>query len=230
MNLERTERLDALVALLRARDSASMTELAQELGVSTRTVRRDVATLRHRGMDIEGERGRGGGIRFARYAPLPPLHLDESQAVGLWLAVQMARSTFGIPFSRGSQAGINKVMGALPATRRQQLRRMCRRIVVGSPASPRLRASAGEICATLLDAFERCFRDGTCLSFQYTDRHGATTQRRVEPHGIFVELLCGTSSPSTSTSRHSACSAWTGSRTRAPSDATSSLRWRWSSR
>ena len=44
-----------------------MAELADELSVSVRTVRRDVAALRARGMDIEGDRGRGGGVRFARF-------------------------------------------------------------------------------------------------------------------------------------------------------------------
>lgn len=186
--LERSERIDALVAALRARGTASMTELAQDLDVSVRTVRRDVAALRARGMDIEGERGRGGGVRFARFAPLPPIHLDEDQAVAMWLSVQMARRVAGLPFSRGGNAGINKVLAGLPSERRSQLRRLCARIVVGAPARDSLRASAGATCSTLLEAFERCFSQGLCLGFQYCDRKGNTTQRRVEPHGIFVEL------------------------------------------
>ncbi|TMA22216.1 MAG: WYL domain-containing protein, partial [Deltaproteobacteria bacterium] len=164
-----------LIAQLRARGSASMTELAEDLAVSVRTIRRDVAALRVRGMDIEGDRGRGGGVRFARFAPLPPLRLEEDEAVGPWLSVQLARRVAGMPFSRGGGAGINKVLAALPEARRRQLRDLCGRIVVGG-------------CPTLLDAFERCFREQVCLGFQYTDRVGATTQRRVEPHGIYVEV------------------------------------------
>lgn len=184
---QRGERLDALVAHLRGRGSASMGELAEELGVSVRTVRRDVAALRSRGMDIEGERGRGGGIRFARFAPLPPLRLEEEQAVGLWLSVQLARRVAGLPFSRAGGAGMDKVLAALPEPRRRQLRWLCERIVVGGAASPSLSASVGEVSPALLDAFERCFRERVCLGFQYTDRLGATTQRRIEPHGLYVE-------------------------------------------
>jgi len=165
-----------------------MGELAEALGVSVRTIRRDVAALRDRGMDIEGERGRGGGVRFARFAPLPPLRLEEDQAVGLWLSVQLARRVAGLPFSRAGRAGLDKVLAALPDARRCQLRRLSERIVVGGFASPTLRASAGEIAPSLLDAFERCFRERVCLGFQYSDRHGAVTQRRVEPHGIYVEI------------------------------------------
>lgn len=184
--LDRGDRLDALVALIRANDGIAMGQLATELGVSVRTVRRDVRLLRLRGMDIEGDRGRGGGIRFARFAPLPPLHLDAQQAVGLWLSVQIARRVSGLPFSRGSHAALGKVLAALPPERRHQLRQLSRRIVVGTGASEAMRESFGEIAPTLLDAFERCFREGVCLGFRYTDREGARTQRRVEPHGIFV--------------------------------------------
>ncbi len=184
--LDRAERLDGLVALIRAREGISMSELARELGVSPRTVRRDVRLLRARGMDIEGDRGRGGGIRFARYAPLPPLQLEAQQAVGLWLSVQIGRRVAGLPFSRGGQTAVNKVLAALPPERRHQLRQLCRRIVVGPNASAAMRESVGEMAPSLLEVFERCFREGVCLGFRYTDREGATTQRRVEPHGIFV--------------------------------------------
>jgi predicted DNA-binding transcriptional regulator YafY len=184
----RSDRHEALLAHLRARGTASMTELAAELGVSVRTLRRDVAALRLRGVDIQGDRGRGGGIRFARFAPLPPLRLDEAEAVGLWLSVQLSRRVAGLPFSSAGGGGISKVLAALPEARRQQLRRLCDRIIVGPGASDSVRGSAGPVAPTLLDAFERCFREQVCLGFQYTDRVGATTQRRVEPHGIYVEL------------------------------------------
>jgi predicted DNA-binding transcriptional regulator YafY len=185
-DLERGDRLDGLIAAIRAREGVSMAELAEELRVSVRTIRRDVALLRARGIDIEGDRGRGGGIRFARFAPLPPLQLEAQQAVGLWLSVQIARRVAGLPFSRGSAVAMNKVLASLPAERRIQLRQLCRRIIVGMGASERVRETFGEITPTLLDAFERCFREGVCMSFRYTDRLGVTTHRRIEPHGIFV--------------------------------------------
>jgi len=184
--LARGDRLDALVAAIRAREGISMADLAEELEVSVRTIRRDVALLRTRGMDIEGDRGRGGGIRFARHAPLPALHLDPQQAVGLWLSVQIARRVSGLPFNRGNTAAMNKVLASLPPERRAQLRQLCQRIVIGRRASTAMRESVGEMTPSLLDAFERCFREGVCMAFRYTDRHGARSQRRVEPHGIFI--------------------------------------------
>ncbi|MDG2304232.1 MAG: hypothetical protein P8R42_06170 [Candidatus Binatia bacterium] len=122
-------------------------------------------------MDIDNERG-GGGVRFARLAPLPPLRLEESQVVGLWLSVQLARRATGLPFSEDSGAALNKVLAALSDARRQKLRQLYGRILVGRPAGPRLRASAEEICPTLLEAFERCFSLETCLNFTYERPRG----------------------------------------------------------
>ena len=60
MPIDRSSRLEDLIAALRATNETSIAHLAEELGVSKRTIRRDIATLRLRGMDIEGDRGRGG--------------------------------------------------------------------------------------------------------------------------------------------------------------------------
>lgn len=185
--MKRDDRWETLVAFLRGRRHATMREAAAELGVSVRTVRRDVAALRRRGLDIDADRGRGGGMRFARFAPLPPLLLAEGEAVALWLAAQVARRVAGLPFSREAHAAYHKILAALPEARRPALRRLAERIVVGRPASPQLRASAGEASPALLEVFERCFREGVCLGFEYRDRKGVTTHRRVEPHGLLVE-------------------------------------------
>lgn len=186
--MNRADRLEAVVTHLRARQHTTVGDLARELGVSARTIRRDVADLRRKGMEIEGDRGVGGGIRFSRYAPLPPLRLDEGQAVGLWLSVQIARRVAGLPFSRGTSTGLHTVLSALPCARRSQLRRLYERIRIGTPASTPVARSAGDICPTLLDTFERSFSNETCLSFQYSDRFGAVSQRRVAPHGILVKV------------------------------------------
>ncbi len=181
-------RREELVACLRSRRHATMSEVATELGVSVRTVRRDIAVLRRRGLDIEGERGRGGGVRFARFAPLPPLRLEEGEAVALWLSAQLAQRAAGLPFSREANGAFQKILAALPEARRPTLRRLAERILVGRPASASLRASAGDPTRALLEVFERCFREGLCLGFRYRDRHGAVSQRRVEPHGLYVEV------------------------------------------
>ncbi len=83
---------------------------------------------------------------------------------------------------------MNKVLAALPEARRRNLRRLAQRIFVGEQASASVRASMGETVPALLDIFERCFSDEVCLGFDYRDRRGNRTRRRIEPHGIYVDM------------------------------------------
>ena len=112
----------------------------------------------------------------------------RAEAVGLWLSVQLARRAAGVPFSRSGQTGLSKVLSALPESRRRGLRRFSKRIFVGTSASANVRASMGETVPTLIETFERCFSEGVALGFDYRDRKGAHSRRRVEPHGVYVEL------------------------------------------
>jgi predicted DNA-binding transcriptional regulator YafY len=185
---KRDQRTERLLALLRARgDGVTVPELAQELGVSERTVFRDIATLRERGVEVEGEPGRGGGVRAAARGPLPPIRLALDEGVSLWLALGLAQATAGLPFARGARAAMDKVLAALPPDRRRSLKRLCERVVVAGPASERVAQSAGDVSPSVLDATERAFFGRSGLAFAYVDRAGQRTQRRVEPHGLLVQ-------------------------------------------
>jgi predicted DNA-binding transcriptional regulator YafY len=186
MPIDRSSRLEDLNAALRATDETTIAQLAEELGVSQRTIRRDIATLRLRGMDIDGDRGRGGGVRLSRAAPLPPVQLSGREAIGIWLSVQITQAAGGLPYSASTQTGLNKLISVLPPSRRAGLRRLADRIVVGPAASPERIDSLGKTSGALLPTFEQCFNDGLCLGFRYRDARGKTTQRRVEPHGMYV--------------------------------------------
>jgi len=78
-------------------------------------------------------------------------------------------------------------MASLPRERARELRALCRRVIVGPPASERVRAGAGSAPAELLRLFEEAFAGGRGLAFQYADRQGRSTIRRVEPHGLLVQ-------------------------------------------
>jgi predicted DNA-binding transcriptional regulator YafY len=186
MPIDRSSRLEALIAALRAAGETSIAHFAEELGGSKRTIRRDITTLRLRGMDIEGDRGRGGGVRLSRFTPLPPVRLGEQEAIGIWLSVQITQAAGGFPYSSSTRTGLNKLISVLPDSRRAGLRRLSDRIVVGPAASSGQIESLGKTSGALLATFERCFSDGFCLGFRYRDARGKTTQRRVEPHGMYV--------------------------------------------
>ena len=82
-----SERLERLLGLLASREHATGPALAAELGISLRTLRRDMARLTARGVPIEAERGRGGGVRVPARVGLGRLQLDHREALDLLLAL-----------------------------------------------------------------------------------------------------------------------------------------------
>jgi predicted DNA-binding transcriptional regulator YafY len=173
--------------LLRGREATTVSDLARELGVHRRTLLRDLATLRERGMPITGEAGPGGGIRLEGDRGLAAVHLSLTEIVAIWLAARLSRGASDLPWGEAANSGMAKLLGSLPMAKARALRALCRRVIVGQPASAAIRASAGPTPPELLRLFEEAFSIGVGLGFQYMDREGRKTNRRVEPHGLLVE-------------------------------------------
>lgn len=176
-----------LADLLRGREATTVDELAGELGVSRRTLLRDLASLRERGMPISGEAGPGGGVRLEGDRGLAAVHLSLSEVVAIWLGARLSQAASDLPWGEAANSAMAKLLGSLPAAKARMLRALCRRVVVGQPASATIRAGAGATPPELLRLFEEAFSTGVGLGFHYTDREGRKTVRRVEPHGLLAE-------------------------------------------
>lgn len=193
--MKRIDRVTSLQALLRARESATARQLAAELGVSERTVLRDLAALRDQGLPLEAQSGRGGGFRLDRDRGLVAVHFALGEVIALWLAATLSAAAAPSPWSHAARRALDKVLASLPRERARALRALVKRVVVGRPASARIYAELGSPSGDLLAAVERCFAEGLCLDFDYVDRRGSPSTRSVEPHGLLVEtrawyLLC----------------------------------------
>jgi predicted DNA-binding transcriptional regulator YafY len=139
--LETSVRLLRLLALLQSRRDWSGAELADRLGVTTRTVRSDVERLRTLGYQVDSHRGTGGGYRLGAGSALPPLLLDDDEAVAVAVGLQAAAS--------GSVTGIEDTsLRALTKLGRRCRRgcgtgstccgrRRCPRPAAGRPWTPR---------------------------------------------------------------------------------------------
>lgn len=185
--MSRADRLLTLLELLRGRDALTIAEIAAELDVSPRSVHRDLALLRARGLPISGESGPGGGVRYERDRGVAAVHLGDDEVVALWLSAHLGRVATELPWGRAARHAMEKLFASVPRERSRALRALCRRVVVGNAASPRVRQDAREPPAELLGIFERAFTAGVCLGFAYRDREGKESLRRVEPHGLLVE-------------------------------------------
>lgn len=185
--MARTDRVLELLTRLRGREATTVGALAGELGVSRRTVLRDLATLRARGEPITGEAGPGGGIRLEAERGVTAVHLAPGEVVSLWLAARLSRAASDLPWDAAAERGLAKLRASLPRERSRELRALCRRVVVGPPASEQVRSGAGRAPPELLGLFEEAFGRGEGLAFRYADRQGRRTARRVEPHGLLVQ-------------------------------------------
>ena len=185
--MTRADRIMDLLELLRASDPRTVRSIADELGVSRRTILRDLATLRGRGWPIRADSGPGGGVYLDRARGVTAVHLSVDEIAALWLAARLSASMSSLPWNRSARSGLDKIFASMPPERQRALRQLVRRVIVGRPATARVMAALGPPPPELLTAFERAFADDLCLGFTYTDRHGKVSRRCVEPHGLLVE-------------------------------------------
>jgi predicted DNA-binding transcriptional regulator YafY len=181
-------RLDALRALLAGRDSMTVADLAAELGVSIRTLHRDLALLREMGIPVEGVRGSGGGVRLEPGWSLGRVHLNEGEALGLLLSLTIAEKV-GSPLLLDDLRSITRKLGAAfaPAQARRILA-LRRRILVGKTASAQVLAGytppGPAVTHALLEAFSR---RRTAL-VRYEDQHGTLSEREIELQFLYYNL------------------------------------------
>ncbi len=176
-----------LLDLLRVSDVQTVEAIATTLGVSRRTVLRDLASLRGRGWPIRTDSGPGGGVYLDRDRGLRAVHLSIDEVTSLWVAAQLSTAAGNLPWSRNARSALNKVFTSIPDERQRRLRALVGRVVVSRPATQRVLEELGDAPPELLSAFEQAFADNHCLGFHYTDRHGNQSQRIAEPHGLLVE-------------------------------------------
>ncbi len=175
--LETSARLLRLLALLEARRFWTGEALAQELGVTRRTLRRDVDRLRSLGYPVESSGGVAGGYQLGVGAVLPPLLLDDEEAIAIALALRTGATGSVVGIEEPSLRALAKLERLLPDRLRGRMRAM-HRAVVALPF-PGARASA-EVLTALADAS----RERQRVTFGYTGIRGERTARDVEPHGL----------------------------------------------
>lgn len=175
--LDTSARLLRLLSLLQAQRFWTGTELAERLEVTQRTVRRDVDRLRTLGYPVSSSVGVAGGYQLDVGATLPPLLLDDDEA----LAIAISLRTVAAGTVSGAEAAAVRALAKLERILPSRLRR--RFSNMRSAVVP-LHAAQPQVDATLLTTLAAASRDHQLVSFRYLDRQQNSTRRRVEPHGL----------------------------------------------
>jgi predicted DNA-binding transcriptional regulator YafY len=174
---ETSSRLLELLSLLQARRDWPGPSLADRLDVSGRTVRRDVERLRRLGYPVESLTGPAGGYRLRAGAAMPPLLLDDEEAVAIAVGLRTAARASVTGIEETALRALVKLEQVLPAHLRRR---------VGALGSATIAPPAGgpTVDPQDLTVIAAACRDSECLRFAYRSRDGADTRREVEPHTL----------------------------------------------
>lgn len=169
----------SLLSLLQRRRHWAGPELASRLEVSARTLRRDVERLRDLGYPVQATRGLDGGYRLGPGAALPPLLLDDEQAVALAVGLHTAAATGATGTGEASVQALATLAQVLPTRLRRRVEALLAMTVPGTWGSRGPAVSS----ADLLLLASAC-RDTERVRFAYTSATGDRTDREVEPHRL----------------------------------------------
>jgi predicted DNA-binding transcriptional regulator YafY len=184
--MDRTDRLDLMLRMLRGRPGVTAAELSAQLGTSVRSVFRDLAYLRDRGYPIESSRGRGGGLYLHPNWGLGRVLLSSEEALGVLISLALT-DRLGLPmFGGGLGRARKKVVDAFPSHERRRLTPLRSRVLVGPPASERVRTSYRAPEPSAVRALQSAFVGERLITAVYVREDGTRTERRVEPHAILL--------------------------------------------
>jgi predicted DNA-binding transcriptional regulator YafY len=179
-------RQDALLRVLRRAGSSTVADLAMEVGVSRRTILRDIASLRDQGFVLHSESGPGGGVQLDAQSMQSTARLSVTEVFALLISVAAMRAARVLPFATHADAGLAKIERSLPPEKVRDLRRMLDCLFVGQLSPLQDLSEMGEIDTALLPAFEAAFLQRLCLQFRYRDAKGAVSLRQVEPQAMLI--------------------------------------------
>lgn len=167
-------RLLALLSLLQSRPDWNSTELAARLGVSTRTIRSDIERLRALDYPVDATRGSTGGYRLGAGGKLPPLLLDDDEAVAMAIGLRAATGIAGVEESSGR--ALAKLEQVLPSRLRPTVEALAT-VIDRAPENTGTDAPDPEVDPAVLAAIAAAIRDVEWFRF---DDRGAP--RLVEPY------------------------------------------------
>ena len=169
-----TERVLRLLGLLQRRPSWTAAGLAAELGVTDRSVRRDVERLRALGYPVHATAGVGGGYRLGAGTRLPPLLLDDEEAIATAVSLRMASGGTVAGAGDAALRALAKLDQVMPPRLRAEVRAV-------HGATDTLVGPGVQIDAELLVTLARACRDAVRVRFRYPGRDGGDRERTVEP-------------------------------------------------
>ncbi|WP_133829141.1 helix-turn-helix transcriptional regulator [Actinomycetospora succinea] len=170
-------RLLRLLTLLQSRPRWTAAELADQLAVSTRTVRADVERVRGLGYDVDATTGTGGGYTLRPGGVLPPVSFTDDEALAIAVALQTVSASGLADAAEATASAAAKLDRLLPSHLRHQVATLS---AVADTVDP----ARDPVPTDTFAAVARACREHATLRCTYRARDGAASERRVEPHRL----------------------------------------------
>ena len=175
-------RLISIILMLQRRGTIKASELAEELGVSERTVHRYMGMLDELGIPIYSERGPCGGFSLVRGYRLPPLIFTPEEATALYLGAELVKDIWGASYFDAAVAATAKLDNVLPDTLLQEVKQAQRGLLV----TGWLRRDYGP-WAPILDDLRRAVARRRQLRMVYQSFHRQVSERTVDPYALALQ-------------------------------------------
>jgi predicted DNA-binding transcriptional regulator YafY len=170
-------RMLQLLSLLQTHRFWQGAELARRLEVSQRTLRRDVDRLRELGYPVDAVRGAAGGYQLRAGAALPPLLLDDEEAVAIAVGLRAAAGGMVAGIEETSARALAKLVQVMPP-------RLRRRVDALQAATVPVSIPGPTVDSGVLATVAQACRDAERVRFGYTSYDGQQSRRHVEPHRL----------------------------------------------
>jgi predicted DNA-binding transcriptional regulator YafY len=175
--LETSARLLRLLSLLQSARDWTGPQLAQRLGVTTRTIRNDVERLRGLGYPVHATPGVTGGYRLGAGAALPPLLLDDDEAIAVAVGLRAAAGGSVTGIEESSVRALSKLEQVMPS-------RLRYRVDAVATATVAMPGTGPTVDPDVLTAIAAACREHQRLRFDYRDHDGSESVRLTEPHRL----------------------------------------------
>jgi predicted DNA-binding transcriptional regulator YafY len=175
---DKLDRLDQLIGKLKSGEVYTAGSLAEDLGVSLRTMMRDIKTLRDKGYPIDADKGRGGGVRLYPGWGVGRLTMNYREVIDLLLALNILEKLNSQLFLNNLESVKNKLYASFSDPQRPKIRKIRNRILIGELAP----ANALQNYSTTAnikqnDVILESFIDQKFLDIYYKQKGGAITKR-----------------------------------------------------
>lgn len=184
--LSRIERLEVITARLKTDEPITIGGIARDVGVSIRTLNRDIEVLRSQGLPIETDVGRGGGIRLDRRWGVGRINLNYTEAVDLMISLAIADQMDSPLFMAHLSSIRHKIMASFSPSMKSKVNGIKARIIIGKSATEMVLSSFDAPKHKAVEKLHQAFLMLQCIRISYKDEANNITTRIIEPHYLFL--------------------------------------------